>query len=1211
MKKLLFIFNMLFVAGLFYAQTPTTSQNYIYTRTYLSEDGSKKTESVQYFDGLGRLKQTVSVKATPSGKDLVVPVLYDELGRQPKDFLPLPMATANAGIQTLTEADVNSYYNVANAYVEKIFDNSPLSKVLEVATPGDAWKKNSGHTRKSEFETNITADQVKKFVINSSWANATVSFSVPTVEWYGESQLMKNVTIDEDGNKSITFKDSQGKTILARKMNGTEPVDTYYIYNLYDQLALVITPKANKEITQNGNVVTQSILDQYCYQYKYDNRNRMVEKRLPGKNSWDYFVYDKQNRLVLSQDANQNRKEWTFTKYDKFGRVVYTGLLANTSNRVTMQNSLNAMSSNELNNESRTSTPFAANGQNIYYTKVAFPTSNMTVLTVNYYDDYAPEAPARPNTILGKTTLSSTPTQYSTNGVVTYRSLKGMPTSTYIKNIEDDNWTQSHVWYDSEAKTLGSHSINFLGGYTKTETEIDFAGIIKKTKIYHKRLNTDTEKVIIETFEHDNQNRLLVYKHQVDNNPEEVLSQNTYNDLGQLVVKKVGNTISSPLQTINYTYNIHGKLKTINDPNNLGDDLFGYKINYNEVEGLESPNTDFTELKVKPRFNGDIAEVSWKTLTEDNEPLKRYGYVYDGLSRLSAGFYQKAGNESAKEYFEKIDYDIDGSITRLKRSEGVTAGNSFATMIDNLKYDYAGNRLTKVTDEQQNPSGYPYIVTPNTITYDANGNMTTLLDKGISSIQYNFLNLPKQITQNARVTNYTYRADGVKVKKLFGDIETNYLDGFQYKSTKPSETVPPGDFPPEPDPNEVAEMKLRIIPTAEGYYDALNNQYIYNFTDHLGNVRLSYTDTNKDGVIQPRQYKVVQCSGSGWNQMCIDYWKPGEIVEVNNYYPFGLLHNYTATTQNVYQYKYNGKELQESGMYDFGARMYMPDLGRWGVIDPLAESYRRWSPYHYAMNNPANLTDPDGMGSYDSEGVWHSEMEDFEKYHGLNSYSPFEKEHNTFKTPDGEGAGGGGGITIGDLMDALFPNSNEGYQPDFGKFDFEQFGLEDIDDNIDRGRKKGKGKAKRDIKGNTLNWFNEGDGGLYIAASNDIVPNNTVRVFSHANEDAIMGPDGKLIYNAADFNALLVHRSPAWKKFKEKGGVMILDLRACNTGSIENSFAHRLSMHPDFKNVVIMAPADYYIASGDGKSTHVGGPGNYNLFINGKLVRGKFNNIKR
>ncbi|WBZ96431.1 RHS repeat-associated core domain-containing protein [Chryseobacterium wangxinyae] len=126
---------------------------------------------------------------------------------------------------------------------------------------------------------------------------------------------------------------------------------------------------------------------------------------------------------------------------------------------------------------------------------------------------------------------------------------------------------------------------------------------------------------------------------------------------------------------------------------------------------------------------------------------------------------------------------------------------------------------------------------------------------------------------------------------------------------------------------------------------------------------MSYADSNHDGGILPRDMNSKYCEDMGdGNMACYDYWMPGEVVEVNNYYPFGLMHNYTATTMNRYQYKYNGKELQETGMYDYGARFYMPDIGRWGVVDPLAEKYRRQSTYNYTVNNPIRFIDPDGRG---------------------------------------------------------------------------------------------------------------------------------------------------------------------------------------------------------------------------------------------------------
>ncbi|WPO81512.1 RHS repeat-associated core domain-containing protein [Chryseobacterium sp. JJR-5R] len=135
---------------------------------------------------------------------------------------------------------------------------------------------------------------------------------------------------------------------------------------------------------------------------------------------------------------------------------------------------------------------------------------------------------------------------------------------------------------------------------------------------------------------------------------------------------------------------------------------------------------------------------------------------------------------------------------------------------------------------------------------------------------------------------------------------------------------------------------LQFFPTAEGYYDYKKDQYIYQYKDHLGNTRISF-GRNSAGAL--------------------------EITDANDYYPFGMNHlksgNSFFSPSAYKNYKYNGKELQETGMYDYGARMYMPDIGRWGTVDPLAETSRRWSPYNYAYNNPIRFIDPDGRANED------------------------------------------------------------------------------------------------------------------------------------------------------------------------------------------------------------------------------------------------------
>ncbi len=89
-------------------------------------------------------------------------------------------------------------------------------------------------------------------------------------------------------------------------------------------------------------------------------------------------------------------------------------------------------------------------------------------------------------------------------------------------------------------------------------------------------------------------------------------------------------------------------------------------------------------------------------------------------------------------------------------------------------------------------------------------------------------------------------------------------------------------------------------------------------------------------------------------------------TQLAEYYPFGSSY-LPVSPAGTNKYLHNGKEKQDDVLngvnldwYDYGARFYDPSLVRWHSLDPLAEKYRRWSPYNYCMDNPIRFIDPDG-----------------------------------------------------------------------------------------------------------------------------------------------------------------------------------------------------------------------------------------------------------
>ncbi|PXW12533.1 RHS repeat-associated protein [Chryseobacterium sp. CBTAP 102] len=1018
MKKIQLL-GLLFTAMMTFAQS--TTENYIHSKTCLNGDCSRKTETVTYFDGLGRPKQIISVKATTTGKDLVTPITYDAFGRQAKDILPVPANTLNSAIHTgiVNESTANSYYGTANAYTEKEIENSPLNRVLQVAQPGEPWKMTSGHTQKYKYEVN-QGSEVKKFITNTTTSttgtdNKTVSSLslTPGSLFYNAGTLYKNTVTDEDGTPVTEFQNGRGETVLVRRTDGSQNIDTYYVYNEYGQKAFVISPLAVKKIEQNSNVVTTDIVNSLCYQYRYDGLNRQVEKRLPGRDDWESVVYDAADRPVLTQDVNlKNKGQWLLTKYDAFGRVAYTGLIAG-GERAAMQSQL----ASQVISETPTATGFNKNGIMVYYTNTFF-TNFQTLLSVNYYDSYPRDTKEFPPAKIQDQYVIND--DKALNGGVSTQSL---PTASYVKNIEDDNWTKTYFYYNTKGLKVAEKSWNHLGGYTKKEFLLDFSGFPLQTVTRHKRLDTDVERIITETFEYDHQNRLLAHKHQVDSNPVEILAQNKYNELSQLESKKVGGvTASSPLQQIDYKYNIRGWMTQINDPAVLNGKLFGYKVKY----------TDPVYSNISPgRYNGNIAEIDWNMSTVNN--LKRYNYTYDKLNRLTDAEYAEpeTTNPHNKNFDERLSYDVNGNITFLKRN-AIPVYGSTSTVVDNLEYKYTGNRLNQIIESSLNDSGYEG--GNNIIDYDSNGNMINMKDKGIQSIVYNYLNLPRSffITQpdlfgNGQTSNssldYLYRADGTKLRKTYSSapprgltktIMTDYLDGFQYsyregggiclecRTETAFEEQAYKKLNTFPGIGGTPTWKLDFVPTSEGFYSFTENRYIYQYRDHLGNARISFAK-NSEGVL--------------------------EITDTNNYYPFGLNHIEGMLSSSnfggYYSYKYNGKELQETGMYDYGARFYMPDVARWLSVDPLAEKMRRHSPYNYAFDNPVRFIDPDGRQADDWRNKNGQLVYDPKANDGKGAYTKFATDKDKAYGDGLKNSGNTGATQFDQLVTSKLPTTVE------------------------------------------------------------------------------------------------------------------------------------------------------------------------------------------
>ncbi|MCJ8208811.1 DUF6443 domain-containing protein [Mucilaginibacter sp. RS28] len=713
-------------------------------------------QTVQYFDGLGRPLQTVQVKGSPKAdKDLVQPFAYDQFGRETRKYLPYPSVSADgsykadalntgAGVQQFYnpngqasgQQNTNGVANIPNPYAETGFEPSPLNRPVEQGAPGSDWVIGQ-HTVKTEYSTNAASGS---YAVRLFSVDASGNVINPNNANYNAGELYLTITKDENWSSANglngqvhEYKDKEGHVVLKRTFNHNpatgqdETLSTYYVYNDLGNLAYVLPPKANPD---NG-IPAATLLDNLCYQYRYDERNRLTQKKLPGK-GWEYMVYNKLDQVVLTQDANQGvNNQWTVTKYDALGRVILTGLW-NAGSPIplsTLQSNIYAgvqYDSRDVNN--------STTGYNIS----SYPAVSK-ILAINYYDRYdgIPNLPAAYNQ----------QSAYPANVTGLLTATRTAVINTITNANPDYLWTANY--YDDKGRNVTTYAQHYKGGivdannYDVITSTYDFTSeVVATNRRHYTNAGTAPQLTIANTYMYDHMGRKTQTWEQINNGTNVLLSQLDYNEIGQLKTKHLHSTNSgsSFLQDVNYTYNERGWTRTMNTSGNL----FNLDLRYN------TPDAGIT-----PQFNGNIAQLLY---VGQHSGSKAFSYTYDALNRLTNA--QSTDNSLN----EALTYDPIGNITHLTRSGSRSA---------DLGYGYNGNQLSTVSN---NSSAY------RSYNYDANGNATS--DGGITGnkgITYNLLNLPQAVTQNnTTIATYAYDASGQKLRNTGSDGSWDYVNGITY-----------------------------------------------------------------------------------------------------------------------------------------------------------------------------------------------------------------------------------------------------------------------------------------------------------------------------------------------------------------------------------------------------------------------------------------------
>jgi len=825
-------------------------------------------QTITYYDGLGRPVQKVVKQASPLMKDMVSIQAYDELGREVNKYLPYtsPSSDGNYKSYALQEQqafNAGLFPNDQYYYGQVQFEAAESNRPLTAYGPGNSWV-GSDRGLTYAYKVNTVEDSVQIWNIVAAAGSFPMNGGV-----YPSGVLNKKITSDEAGHQIVEYRDKDGHVILkkvqAADVRGTAHVGwlcTYYVFDDPGNLRFVITPRAVELINDGTWAVSQPVADGLCYRYEFDIQNRQIIKKLPGVGEV-WTAYDAADRAVFSQDAGERQLQvWVNTQFDNLDRQVSTGLMQYTGGLTGLQQLMATQNGSSA-------TPVPGN---------LLPSgASVQSLTQVFYDNYswiAGSGSALPAAFDGSNTGNSSyfygsNTSYPYAVAITpYATARGQVTGTAKAIMKAGNviggYLYKATYYDDHSRPIQTQSVNITGGVDESTGQFDFSGKTWRSLLVHSKSgNVAQTHTVLDQMTYDQSSRLLTTTRSITSSvagqlvtaPTQTINTLAYDELGRLQTRMLGNG----LDNLTYDYNIRGWTDLINKNYLLGNgnNYFGEEVGYDQsasVTGVGFAN---------PAFNGNVGATLWKSAGDG--VLRKYDLSYDDASRLMGADYNQLfgsawGKSDPNNPKHALDFSVSGLSYDANGNIGSMTQNGFklghpTDPIDELTYIYMGttNKLLQVNDAANDTAStlgdfhYKGAKQSFDYRYDTSGNLAQDNNRGIDSVNYNYLDQPERIHIIGKGNiQYVYDALGEKLEKVTFDsvagIATTslYIGDFEYQQRAPLGSPGTGvdtlQFLTHPEGRSRWAFHKYV-----GGDSAYGWEYDFYERDHLGNTRVILT----------------------------------------------------------------------------------------------------------------------------------------------------------------------------------------------------------------------------------------------------------------------------------------------------------------------------------------------------------------------------------